>query len=147
MSSSLRFVLLDPSGEVIRLSHARFQRLFSQPPRDKLPDFADKRIRAAEIVVELRNRRPVRVVRAVYHYLNFDHEGALDYDRYMEEGMVPLLASPDSWPRPEKGSRIVPAQHRFAARRLNVVVRWKPTATEERAISEAALGDRKYRRI
>ncbi len=65
MSTAIRFVILDPSGEVIRFSYARFQRLFSRPPHDKLPEFAGKRIRAAEIVVELRNRRPVRILRAV----------------------------------------------------------------------------------
>jgi hypothetical protein len=97
--------------------------------------------------VELGDRRTADVVRVCYYHLNFDEKGILDYERWLKEGMVPLLASPDSWPRRDPSDKLISAEHRFAARRLNEVVRWKPTAKVERAIYEASLDDPRYRRI
>ena len=116
MSLSLRFVVVDQKGEVLRLSNARFERLLARPPQDSIPEFAGKRLRAAEIVVHLEQRRPVAVCRICYYHLNFDGKGFVDYEQYLKEGMVPMLVSPDAglpltvktvWYRPPIGSQHV----------------------------------------
>jgi hypothetical protein len=88
MSFSVRYFLVDADGQVFRLPQARYERLASRAPRNTLPRFAGQRIRAAEVAVELRNHRPLQVVRLIFYYLHFDRDGCLDYDQYMKDGLT-----------------------------------------------------------
>jgi hypothetical protein len=150
MSLSMRFFLVEPSGEIVRIPYARFQRLFTRNSKDKLPEYPNQRIQTADAIVELENRRPVRVVRLYYGHYNFDGRGVLDYDQAMKEGMTHVEANSDLFSgyfEPDQGKNVVNAKRRFAKRRLQEVVKWKPTQEQERMICEIALGVRKCRTI
>jgi hypothetical protein len=86
-SSSLRYILVDLNDQVFRLPQVKFDRLLSKHPRDVLPQFAGQRVRAAETIIELENRRPVGVLRIIFQYLHFDEQGHLDYEQYMRDGV------------------------------------------------------------
>jgi hypothetical protein len=58
-----RYFLVTDADEIIRLSHARFARLSSNPPQDTLAEFAAQRVRWAAIIVELANRKPSKILR------------------------------------------------------------------------------------
>ena len=146
-STSLRFVLVSPNDEIFGLSQARFERMLSCPRHETLPEFAGQRVRAAEVVVELENRRPVRVCRIIFHYLHFDQQGSLNYDRYMKDGVTVMEAGiPDFHLKPDD-PKVLEARQRFAARRRDHSVWWCPTPDLEQAIMEAALDHRKCRRL
>ena len=61
-----------------RLASKKFSGMLADPSDHLMPNFAGQRVRMAEAVVELRDRRPERVVRLVYEILRFDEEGRLD---------------------------------------------------------------------
>jgi hypothetical protein len=146
-STSLRFVLVNSNDEIFRLSHARFERMLSCPARETLPEYAGQCVRAAEAIVQLENHRPVRVCRIVFHYLHFDQEGSLDYDRYMKDGVTVMEAGiPDFNLKPDD-PKVLEARQRFAARRRDHSVWWRPTPHLEEAIMQAALDHSKCRRL
>jgi hypothetical protein len=105
------------SDSVFRLPRARFERLFSNPPCDALSEFAGQRIRAAEAVVELENRRPVRVLRVIFHYMHFDQTGRLDRERFLEDGVTVMEAGMSVFNLEPRDPRVIQARQRFAARR------------------------------
>jgi hypothetical protein len=146
-STSLRFILVNSNDEAFRLPQARFERLFSCPPTDTLPEFAGQRVRAAEAVVELENRRPVRVLRAIFHYIHFDRQGRLDHDRYMKGGVTVMEAGIPSLNLEAGDPKVIEAGQRFAARRRDHSVWWRPTPRLRQAIMQAALDDGRYRRL
>jgi hypothetical protein len=147
MGTALRLMVVSPSEEVIRLSLARYARLCSPDSGEVISEFAGTRIRAAEVVVQLASDSPASVLRVLYFHLVFRADGALDYDRFMREGIVPLEASPDWWPRQREHSRVIPAGQRFATRRLKDVVRWRPSASLEDRLLDVALGVTQCRRL
>lgn len=146
-STSLRFVLVNSNDEVFRLPQARFERLFPCPPRDTLPEFAGQRVRAAEAVVELENRRPACVLRIIFHYIHFDEEGRLDYERYVKDGVTVMEAGMPALKLEPHNPKVIVARQRFAARRRDHSVWWRPTARLQQEVVQAALDDRKYRRL
>ena len=146
-STSVRFVLVNSNDEVVRLPQARFQRMLSCPLRDSLPEFAGQRVRAAEVVVQLENRRPVYVCRVVYHYLHFGQKGEFDYDRYMKDEVTVMEAGSPHFDLKPHDPKVIEAAQRFAARRRDHSVWWRPSPELEEAIMEAALDDRKCRRL
>ena len=102
MSLSCRRFLVDQEGRLVRLKNTTFERLVRDPLHHTMPAMADQRVRMAELLVELSNRIPIRVVRRVYFVLAFDDTGRVDTERFRkqqwalaESALDPALALPE----------------------------------------------------
>lgn len=111
-----------------------------------LPIFAGQRARMAEVIVELVAGDPVRVVRNTFSILAFDAEGRIDLGRFEKQqfALVESVVSPvfrvfDQ----SRDQTVVDSTSRFIAQGG----RWVPSAALARAIEEAALGQRRCRRL
>jgi len=78
MGISCRIFIVDPEDRVHRFTSTDFTRLYEDPESFPIPRFANQRLRVAEAVVELKNRRPMRVLRLAYFLFPFDERGVLD---------------------------------------------------------------------
>ena len=132
----------------MRIPNSRFDRLVSSRPTERLPQYAGQRIRIAGVIVRLEARRPVEVMRVSCFYLHIDCDGFVDYETYMEQGALAVEAVLGGISLPDdKGSNVIRAGHRFAARRRDHEAVWTPIETTLDAIREAALDDPKYSRV
>ena len=77
MRVAFRHFLLDREGALYRLPSAALDRMLQDPARHRLPRFAGERVRTAEVVVEMANGRPLRVVRSVFNMVMFKSNGTL----------------------------------------------------------------------
>ncbi len=136
MGIGIKVLLVDDDDSIKRLPLTRYERLFRRDPNEQLLQYAGKRVRFAEVAVELKERKPVRIIRAVYGILPFDSEGRIDtaeYEKEMRlsaEMMPPILAD-------RLSPKIVDAKHKFAKKRFNDQFRWEPTPQIEKSIVEA----------
>jgi hypothetical protein len=145
MGTAIRHILVDQNDAAIRLSNRLFQRLWDNSQCDTLPQFAGCRVRWAEAVVELKNRKPVGILRLVFCYLYFDHQGRLDRDKVMKDGALMMEAGIGSF-APIKSGSVIHASSRFAARRRDHEAIWKPSPELNKAIY-AALDYKSYKRL
>ena len=146
-SASVRHFLINDDDEIIRIPNTKFKRLLNGSFEEKTERFAGKRVRAAEIIVRLENRKPVSVIRAIYYYLHFNEKGILDYDRYLKDGVIVLDAA-DSINYEEKvKSNIINAQQEFAKRQRDHTVWWKPDMQLERNILDASIEEYRCKRL
>jgi hypothetical protein len=106
---------------------------------ESLPQYAGKRVRFAEVAVELIQRKPVSILRLLYVIMSFDGEGRIDVSeqkkarRLSADMMVPFAM--------EGGpSRIIDATHHFAKKRFDHQYRWTPSPEIEKAIMDAIFG-------
>ena len=136
MGIGIRVLLVDDDDSIKRLPLTRYERLVRRDPNEQLLQYAGKRVRFAEVAVELEERKPVQIIRVVYGILPFDSEGRIDtaeYEKEMRlsaEMMPPILAD-------RLSPKIVDAKHKFAKKRFNDQFRWEPTYQIEKAIVEA----------
>ena len=118
MGISLRVFLFDDSDTIERLPLTRYERLLRRHPEEYLPQYAGQRVRFAEVAVELKERKPVQILRVVYGILPFDSEGRIDAAeqekemRLFAEMMPPVLKDRSS-------PNIVDAKHQFAKKRFD----------------------------
>ena len=98
----------------------------------------------AEVIVELQDRQPIRVIWTTFGFLVFDDEGAFEpgtFDRHQraraELALAPRISAPGG------AGAVVDAASRFVAQGG----RWEPSRTLARLISEAALGRVKFQRL
>ncbi|MBI4527883.1 MAG: hypothetical protein HY695_29155 [Deltaproteobacteria bacterium] len=148
MNLSHRIIFVDGADRVMRMPNNRFEKLLSRCPTERVPQFAGQRIRVAEVIVSLENRRPVEIIRTCYFYLNFDRRGFADYETFMKHGALAIEAHMGSfWRFPEDTKKVIRAGHLFAARRRDHEAVWKPTPPLAGAICNAALDDPAYPRV
>ena len=146
-SASLRHFFISDDNEIFRIPNTKFERLLNGSLEKKTERFAGKRVRTAEIVVKLENRKPVQVLRAIYYYLHFNEKGILDYDRFMKDGGIVATAGiPDIFAEKVQ-SNLINARQEFAKRQRDHAVWWKPSMQLERNILDASIDDFKYKRL
>ena len=140
MGIGLRIFLVHDDDSIQRLSLACYERLLRRDPKERLPQYAGRRIRYAMVVLELANRKPVEIMKAQYSFLSFDSEGRIDLTEQEREVRLALEAlSPLH--KEQQSHRVIDAQHKFAKKRYNNAYRWTPRPEIETAIVEAIFGE------
>jgi hypothetical protein len=114
--------------------------MLDSPKTTPFPALAGQRIRSAEAVVDLIERKAIRVVRMTFSILTFDQGGRLDKAAFEEQqfsrfaSWAPTLLEPTVGTEMESG--VVDARYKFADRGG----RWVPSESLLHAMHEAALG-------
>jgi len=75
MGIGLRIFLVNDDDSLERLAVARYERLLRRDPKERLPQYAGKRVRYALVAYEVENRIPVEILKIEYNYLSLDSEG------------------------------------------------------------------------
>ncbi len=146
-SASLRHFFISDDNEIFRIPNTKFERLLKGSSEEKTERFAGKRVRTAEIIVNLENRKPTQVLRAIYYYLHFNEKGILDYDRFMNDGGIVANAGiPNIFAEKDQGN-LINAQQEFAKRQRDHTVWWKPSIQFERNILDASIDEFKCKRL
>ena len=78
MSIRLRVFIVGRGDRVKRFPSSRFSRLHERDSQEAVDGFANEWIRFAEIAVETENRKPVRVVRALFVRIRLGPDGLPD---------------------------------------------------------------------
>ncbi len=113
MGTGLRIFIINDDDSIERLTQAKFYRLVERDSGERLPQYADKRIRYAIAYIDFVNRKPKKIVTIQYSMLSFDSEGRLaaaEVERERKLGFEMLL-DPGIDPGPTK---VGDARQRFA---------------------------------
>lgn len=146
MRFSVLLLVIDQNDNIHRLEIARFGPMLDTPRSHRFPQFAGQRVRAAEVVVELKQRRPIRVVRMTQSILTFDQTGYLDAEALgRQQG-----ARFDAWASKlvgrdvgrEMARGVTDARSQFVARGS----RWTSRQLV-RSLCDEALGNARVRRL
>ena len=101
MGFACRRFLIGDDDVIGRLADATFERMLRDPASHRLPAFAGRRVRMAEVILEGKGRQPIRVVRRTFAMLTVDARGCIDAARFLEQqfaraevALCPLMLSP-----------------------------------------------------
>jgi len=144
MGRSVRIFIVDPEDRVFRFYTSAFSRLYGDPGSHPMLHFANMRLRTAEAVVALKNRRPTTLVRMVYFLLPFDDRGVLDVADLKRRQMVRL----DSFAKEvgaggDSPSQVLDGIARFTAQGG----KWSPSPDLEAHLTAAAMGKTSCKRF
>ncbi len=139
MGLSLRILLINDDDSIRRLPLTRYERLVGRDPNERLPEYAGKRVRYAEVIVEFHERKPVQILKTQYFMMSFDSEGKMDLaERERESRLAMDVLSPHGVD--EEDGTVVNARHLFAKRRYDNEYRWTPSPEMEKEIVRATFG-------
>ncbi len=132
MGVGLRIFIVNDDNSLKRLPLKKYEGLMKRDPEISFPQYADKRVRYAEVAIEFENRKPVEILRLEYFIMHFDSKGRIegtveDDIRSLGVNLIPPIYF-------EKDPVVIDAQHHFAKKRFDHQFRWKPTPETEMAI-------------
>lgn len=139
MGLGTRIFTVNDDDTLKRMPLKRYHRLFKRDPEERFSEYAGNRIRYVLVVLELKNRKPVEILKIQYSYLAFDQEGRLredereKADRLSMDMIKPMQSEQDS-------NHLINARYKFAKRQFNREYRWKPSPEIEAAIFKAIFG-------
>jgi len=133
MGFGFRIYFIDEDDKITRIPLTRFERIRDRDPKESLSEYKNSRIRYAEIILELKNRKPISIARIVYAYLQFDSEGKVDKEFLNMEGQAAISMMP-SIPLPGNPENVVQANDRFAKKRFKDEFTWTPSFQLEQEI-------------
>jgi len=144
MGLAFHIFLLDQDDGLYRLPRTKFDQMLRDSTCLCFPQFAKARMRMASIVVELVDRRPMRVVWRTFNRLSFDDKGYFDASAFdvHQRALWELALSPVLG-QARNATGVVDASDRFIAQGG----RWKPSTAVARFIDDAALGRVKFLRL
>jgi len=137
MGLGMRIFIVKDDDSLERLPFGRYNRLLQRDPRERLFQYAGKRVRCTVIVVESINRKPVEILKCQYSYLSFDSDGMI---KKGGEGEVKLAMDMLEPVIIERVKQVVDARHKFARKRYAREYRWEPSSGSEVAIRKAIFG-------
>jgi len=139
MGVSLRIFLVNDDDSIRRFPLTRYERLMHHDLDESLPEYAGKRIRYAEVAVDLADRKPVSILRMQYFIMSFDSQGCIDHSARQKEKRLAMELLPPVGENAQSG-QVIDATHRFAKKRYDSEYRWMPSPEIEAEIVRAVLG-------
>jgi hypothetical protein len=137
MNHSIRvFAVLD-DGSIKKLAKNKFYNLNRNEKEATFPEFSNRKVRIAEFIVELENRKPIRIIREFYNIYFFDDEGRID-----DEGLrvqLDLLAKTFFKEDDDKISikgNVIDATNIFLERRIETQYKWHPDESMKNMLYE-----------
>ncbi|MFC1886250.1 hypothetical protein ACFLZM_04270 [Thermodesulfobacteriota bacterium] len=138
MGIGLRIYFFNDDDSFVRIPCNKFGRLLKPNSKDRLSQYAEKRIRCAEIAVEFEKRKPVKILREWFGILPFDSKGGIDHSEMSKASSLSSEAyplRPDLGPPLPKG--VIDAGHIFAMKQLTHEFRWDPSEAIIEALFKA----------
>ena len=137
MSLRCRTFLIADDATLCRLANARLDRMLRDPASYPLPALAGQRVRMANVVVEVVNRVPIRVVRSTFAMLTIDDDGRIDSNQFTQQQFaLAETALARVLTVSESNDGVIDATARFVAQGGS----WAPSPSLALAIEDAALG-------
>lgn len=133
MGFGIRIFFIDEDDKIIRIPASRFERIRDRHSKELLLEYKNSRIRYAEIILELENRKPISIIRNIYGYLHVDSEGKVDQDFLDKEGQVAISMMP-SISLPGEPENVIHARDKFAQKRFKNEFTWTPSFELEQEI-------------
>ena len=139
MGLGLRIFIINDDDTVRRFPFSRYERLLQGDSKEGLLQYAEKKIRFAELAVEFYQRKPIKIVRFLPFVLFFDSEGSIDARQMQKERRLAMEAHPLYYEE-KTIPNVIDARHYFARKRYDHEYRWEISEKIVGAILESLFG-------
>ena len=136
MGASLKIFIVNRDDSLQKLSVSKFERLLKYDSKERMPEHAGKRVRYVLVIVEYKNRRPIKIIQKQYSYLTFDLAGRLDPEerkrahRLAQEAILDLT-------NVQEHNNVIDAKQLFAKNKFVNIHSWISNNAIEIAIVNA----------
>ena len=121
-------VFVFEENDIRKISYARFQRLLDGHERERLPEYAGKKIKYALVLIETKNRKPIEVLNIDLGYIYVERDGKLNQNEFRQK-MADAMKTV-SFPGEKSSLNVIDASATFAAKRYRNKYTWAPSPDE-----------------
>ena len=127
MGFVLRVHFFEERNSIKRIPYAKFDRLFSKDAMEHFPTYAGKKVRCAMTMVELKHRKPVRIVHSDFMIISFTSDGTRDLKEFGRGASLAVNTIDLGLGQQDNVLNLVP---RLSQKRYQEDFTWTPTDEE-----------------
>jgi len=139
MGLSIRSFFVDENDQISSVATAKINRLFNGDSNESFPEFSNKRIKIAEAVVELIDRKPIRIIQIEGLFLSFDSNGRLDKEELFKEIQIGA-GSIKQIELPEDKTNLLDTSSIFSSKTYKNKYKWEPKDEIRQSILKIIFG-------
>lgn len=136
MGWSYRVFLVEADDSLVRVPNTVYERMYDNPEEHPILQYAGRQVRSAEAIVELRDRRPVRVARIITTLWRFDENGILNVESFDRMAAAAIDEFMRIFDRRDDNATVIDRKQQFILRGM----KWQLSTKLERKIEQAAMG-------
>jgi|GEM_PF-6403824 len=142
MNHSVRVFAVMDDGSIKKLAYNKFYNLHRNDKQAAFQEFSNSKVKIAEFIVEIENRKPIRIINEFYNYYVFDEEGKINDDGYQVK--LKLLANSilkeDDDDNVSRKGNVIDATNIFLKRRIETQYKWHPDEDIKNRLYERVFG-------
>lgn len=128
MSNSIRVFAIMDDGTIKKLAYNKFYNLHRNDKQIAFPEFRNSKVKFAEFIVEIENRKPIRIIDEFYNYYSFDKKGRIKEDKHrlqLELIMKSFFKEDENNDISIRGN-VIDATEIFLKKRIETQYKWYP---------------------
>ncbi len=125
MTLSYRIYFVDENDSIKKMSQDKFQRLMNGDRKTSCPEYAGKKMRNVFVLLDIEDRKPLKIRRVDGGYVTFDEDGRFDKEDSLEQMSaamscmsIPGVTADDP--------NVIDAQSKFAQKTFDHKYKWEP---------------------
>lgn len=142
MNHSIRVLAVLNDGSIKKLAYNKFYNLHRNDKQAAFPEFRNSKVKVAEFIVEIENRKPIRILYEFYNYYSFDEEGRINDDGYQVQLKLisnSFLKEGDDDNISTRGN-VIDATNIFLKKRIETQYKWHPDEDMKNRLYEKVFG-------
>lgn len=126
MGIGIRSFIINIDDKLVKISSAKLEKLYRNDPKVTLIDYAGRKIKYVNVLIENQNRKPVDIINIECYYLLLDNNGHIDITEMNNEMrcMGDLIDLPNI---ENNKSNVINVRRRFAQKKYKNVYKWELT--------------------
>ncbi|MCF8240757.1 MAG: hypothetical protein K9J16_05170 [Melioribacteraceae bacterium] len=138
-NNSIRVYAVMDDNSIKKLANNRFYNLHRNDKHAAFPEFRNSKVKIAEFIVEIENRKPIRIINEFYNYYSFDDEGRINEDKFrvqLELIMNSIFKEDEISIR----GNVIDATAIFLKKRIETQYKWHPDEDMKNRLLEKIFG-------
>ncbi len=142
MNHSVRVFAVMNDGSIKKLANNKFYNLHRNDKQSAFPEFSNSKVKIAEFIVEMENRKPIRIINEFYNYFSFDEKGRINEEgfRVQLELLAKSFLKGDDDNKVSIKGNVIDAANIFLKKRIETQYKWHPDENMENRLYQKVFG-------
>ena len=123
-------IYLFGNDKIRKIPLSKFQRFFDGDKGVTFPEYSDKKVKIALVMLNYTNRQPEEVLKIDYNIMWIKHDGTLDQEKRHDEALAAIINSTFAESDNDLPPNVIDASSFFAKKQYETKYKWQPTQKE-----------------
>ena len=131
-----RVFAIPDDESIVKMSNTKLEKLLKFDKDTSFPEFKNKKIKIASLLITLKNRKPERIISENYYFYEFEKTGKLDKEKYNAQFQVKLALADSILSNTISEGKVTYTEKGELKENLSIQYQWIPSIELKRKLHD-----------